>query len=254
MTNQSSDGQSWRNRRKHSRLPMTIQVGIKAETGETSLVVQNQDISWGGVRFLAPKGALDDLKSVTVTFPWSNGRQFSAVAEIVRKDRVDDEHTLVAARFSKLSTADQSRLEKLLQLLHGASRATSDQKLSMAPVLEILFSDIQEIYAKLAEIAEGRLSATVFESYEPGQSIRLVLGGIADVPALRLRARVVRADVVRSETASEWPMFDLELRFEHPADELKSAAAALEHQLATSRATADLAIGEEGPMSDDLSL
>lgn len=253
MIKQTSNGKDRANRRKHTRLPMSIPVTIRAEGAETFHRVQNQDISWGGVRFLASKAAVANLKSVTVTFPWSNGRHFSALAEVVRKDSVDDETALVAARFSRLSTADQHRLEKLLQMLHGAGApASSEPNLSMAPVLEIFFSDTQEIYDKLAEIAEGRFSMTVFESYEPGQSIRLVLGGIADVPALRLRARVVRIEAVQSEAASEWAIFNLELSFEHPADELKAAAASLEHQLATSRATSGFAGDAEDMASEDL--
>ncbi|AGA90700.1 PilZ domain-containing protein [Thioflavicoccus mobilis 8321] len=234
MAIQSSNGTNGPDRRRHLRLPMTIPVSIMARDGACH-TVQSQDISWGGVRFLAPKTALEGLKSVTVTFPWSNGTKFSAVAEVVRKDSADDERALVAARFSQLSTADQHRLEKLLRMLHGMDEQGDAPRIAMAPVLEIFFGDSDDIHVKLDEIIEGRLTATVFECYEPGQSIRLVLGGIADVPALRLRARVIKTKAVSINADSEWPLFKLELRFEHPAEELKAAAASLGNQLESSR-------------------
>lgn len=222
MTSSTGEAANARNRRSHPRHQMTIPVSLDTGKGRP-LTVQNQDISWGGVRFVVPKEVLSDVESVTMTFPWTKGDSFSAAAEIVRTEDLDERHAVVAARFSSLSTADQRRLEKLLSMLQGGGDERRRHE-ALAPVLEVLFSDADEIRAKLAEVATGRLSVTVFEAYEAGQSIRLVLGGIADQPALRLRARVSGAQYLTTGTDAAWPMFNLQLQFEHPSHELKVAA------------------------------
>lgn len=226
MTNQSDDDNGRSNRRNHPRLEMTVPVSIDLGDGN-SIAVQNRDISWGGVRFVVPKTALPDASTVTVTFPWSKGDSFSARAEIVRREELDDEHAVVAARFSSLSAADQRRLEKLLTMLHAVGDETRHRREPLVPVLEVLFNDADEIRAKLDELTRGELLVTVFESYDEGQSIRLVIGGIGNQPALRLRARVKRVEYLTSETDSAWPMFTMALHFEHPVEELRAAAKAL---------------------------
>lgn len=219
-------------RRSHPRMSMTIPVQVEADDGSEPCVVQNQDISWGGVRFVAPKDAFLNAGSVRVTLPWSSGKKISAIAEVLRTERLDADHAMIAARFSELSTADHHRLEKLLKMLRVRANEASTQDVPLVPILEILFSDIQEIQEKLAEIEQGHIAVTTFESYEAGQSIRLVLGGIAAVPALRLRARVTHAELVSEMRGSDWSMYTLNLAFEHPIAELKAATAKLRERLA----------------------
>jgi len=232
MSNRGRDGNDGNDRRNHQRLPMTIPVSLEVGEGAEPLTVENKDISWGGVRFVVPKNAIPNADSVTVKFPWSKGDRFTASAEVVRTEELDDEHALVAARFSSLSTSDQRRLEKLLTMLQGTTEGSAGHQAPLVPILEVLFSDLDEIRSKLAELAEGRLSVTVFESYEVNQSIRMILGGLsADQPALRLRARVVQIETLTSETESAWPMFNLQVRFEHPLHELKAAASSLSVRL-----------------------
>ncbi len=233
-TKQAKQGERAQHRRYHRRLPMSVPINVDVGDNE-SIRVQNQDISWGGARFVIPKRALPESESVTMTFPWTNGEKFCANAEIVRKDDLDDERAVVAARFSSLSTVDQRRLEKLLHMLQGIGDGTDRRTEPLVPVLEVLFSDADEIRAKLGEIAEGHLSVIVFEAYEERQSIRLVLGGIADQPALRLRARVTRVQLLTTETDSAWPMYNVTLQFEHPMHELQVAARTLLEHLPEER-------------------
>ncbi|MEY6431658.1 PilZ domain-containing protein [Thioalkalicoccus limnaeus] len=229
MAKEPSDKERKQGSRAHPRLAMTIPVRVDLPGGRESHLVQNQDISWGGVKFLVPKDAIHGVDSVTVTFPWSNGKKISADAEIVRTEQIDDQHALVAARFSSLSTRDQQRLERLLTMLQTTDQAPAESTPTdpMVPSLELLFDDEEEIRLKLAEIARGTLSITVFESYEPKQSIRFVLGGIGDIPALRLRARVEDVDILNTSSLSGWPMYQLRLGFEHPLSELRAAAETL---------------------------
>lgn len=223
MINSMQQNQAEKTNRYHCRLPLSLPIRLeRADTGD-SIVVQNRDISWGGVRFAAPKQTCAELGSVTLEFPWANGKQFSATAEIVRTEPYDDRQDLVAARFSNLSAKDQKRLEKLLQMLQSANE-DDDQGQPLAPVLEILVGDAAEMHAKLAELSEGHLSVTVVEAYHVNQSIQLIINDNSDRPPIKLRARVTKVAPVSLDTESTWSIFDLELRFEHPLDELTVTA------------------------------
>lgn len=232
MPNQATQDLQTREQRSHRRLPMTVPVTM--ELGGTSgpVTVQNKDISWGGIRFAVPRKAMPDGDSVTIKFPWTKGNQFSANAEVVRKESLDEHYDLVAARFSSLTTSDQRRLEKLLQMLQDAGEDPVGEQAPLVPVLEVLIGDAEEMRDRLDELAEGQIRVTVFEAYEVNQSIRFVLGELADDPALRLRARVTAVEPVVARTPSAWPVFEVRLQFEHPPHELRGAAASLMGQLA----------------------
>ncbi len=223
MAMQSSQIEA-QDRRNHYRFPLAITVRVEVGKKGPAILAQHHDISWGGVRLLVPRQALPRSGQIRITFPWAQGDQFSAVAEVVRTEPFDDQQDLVAARFSCLSTSDQRLLDKLLQMLQESGDDGTERKGLLVPVLEVLFSDPSEMRSKLAELAEGRLSVTVFERYELGQSIRLILGGTSDHKALRLRARVEQVTPVSAQADPTWPTFDLQLGFEHPLEELKSAA------------------------------
>ncbi|MBK1699937.1 PilZ domain-containing protein [Thiococcus pfennigii] len=230
MTRAANGGKT-PNRRRHSRLPMEIPVRLVAEDMGGSLLVENRDISWGGVQFIVARGALTRPKTVTLTFPWAKGDQFVVRADIVRIEPLDDGRDLVAARFASLSAADQQRLEKLLRMLDGANRLSGGEGVELVPTLEVLFNDPADMSSKLNEIAAGRLSLTVFKAYQVHQSIRLVLAGIARLPAVRLRARVAGVRPLAPETAPDWDVYEVELSFEHPAEELQRIVASFIERL-----------------------
>lgn len=218
-------------RRSYPRLSMTIPLRLKPATGGATHTVENYDISWGGLRFIAPQSAVIDSELVTISLPWSSGKRITAEVRVLRKEPLDDGHCMVAGQFSELATSDNHRLEKLLQMLRGRDEDGGEKEASLVPILEILFDDVAEIREKLAEISEGRLSVTTFEPYKTRQSIRLVLGGVADAPALRLRAWVEEARAVSLNARSDWITYDLDLRFQHPLAELKAVARSLERYL-----------------------
>lgn len=211
--------------RRHCRLPMSMPLSLEMGDHGTMMTVQNHDISWGGVRFAVPRHALGDLRTVTVMFPWANGTQFQASAEIVRTEVLDDEHDLIAARFRNLSAKDQRRLEKLLRMLQGTpDDHNGDRVTPLAPVLEILMADADEIRDKLTELAEGWMRVTVVERYDLNQSIHLILSDTTQHSPLHLRARVAGVSELSLDSDSAWSLFDLHLEFEHPVAELKKAA------------------------------
>jgi hypothetical protein len=225
MFQQAKKGSTDKLDRQQHRLPMSLPLRLLLPDSGTSMTVQNQDISWGGVRFAAPKAALSAARSVMLEFPWANGDQFSAAAEVVRTESLDDKHDLVAARFSNLSASDQKRLKKLLSMLQATiDQADGGRPEPLVPVLEVLVGDVEEMRAMLAELAEGRLTITVVETYQINQSISLVLTDASDLPALQLRARVTDVEAVSTDSETAWPMFDMQLIFEHPLDELKRSA------------------------------
>lgn len=190
------------------------------------MAIQGYDISWGGVRFSAPKLTLTVSDSITIKFPWANGGEFLAHAEVVRTKTLDDHRDMVAARFSGLSAGDQKRLEKLLEMLQDTPDENTKRATPLVPVLEVFVGDVEEMRAKLAELAKGYLSVTVVEveTYDVEHSIRVLLSDPTEQPPMRLRARVVSIESVPLGSDSAWPMFDVKLRLEHPLEELKLAA------------------------------
>jgi len=231
MTNREKPEDQKQEQRSHRRLPMNVPVSIELDGPAGPVTVQNRDISWGGVRFAVPKRATPKGDAVTINFPWTKGNKFSANAEVLRTETLDDEHNLIAARFSSLSTADQRRLEKLLQMLQDAAGVSQEEQPPLVPILEVLVGDADEMRNKLGELAEGGLSVTVFEAYKVNQSIRLLFGEIAEKPPLRLRARVTKVKPITDKQDSTWTVFDVRLQFEHPLQELRAAAASLLKQL-----------------------
>lgn len=217
--------------RRHLRLPIAMSLTLVFDDTGSSITVQGHDISWGGVRFSAPKLTFDVSDSVIVKLPWAKGAQFSAHAKIVRTESLDDHYDMIAARFSNLSAIDQKRLEKLLEMLRETPEERSEggraeRPASLVPMLEVFVGDAEEMRSKLAQLAEGHLSVHVVEveAYDIGHSIRVILSDPTDQPPMRLRARVIGIDSVPLGSDSAWPMFDVKLRIEHPLDELKVAA------------------------------
>lgn len=233
MTSGAEGGGTGANRRTHTRLSMRVPIRLVAQGSGTAVMAQNRDISWGGVQFIVPKEALASAESVTMTFPWANGEDLTVTATVLRSQTIDDRNMLVAARFSSLSTADQRRLEKLLYLLRDGDEQS--RALALVPSLEVLFNDADDMRTKLGEVAQGRFSMTVFRAYRIDQSIRVVLAGSTDLPALQLRGRVQNSRPLTSGAMPDWPIYELDLRFEHPLAELKAMVESLTMRLARTR-------------------
>ncbi|MCG6896906.1 MAG: PilZ domain-containing protein [Thiocapsa sp.] len=220
-----SPDQSSQDRRSHRRLGTGIQIRVALPGSAESIAAENRDISWGGAQFLTSDPAILDAEQVTLTFPWGTSRSFSADAQVVRRETLEDGSIRVGVRFCGLSTQSHRRLEKLLHLLAKtdpeAQRVQETvEKAPLVKVLEVLFTEIDEVRHVLKQIRDGRLSVTVFGAYQTGQSIVFSIAGTKDFPNLRLRARVNAQEPVHVASSDWADLVSLDLRFEHSLDDL----------------------------------
>jgi hypothetical protein len=219
------------NRRTQRRIGVKIPIQVFLPDRNQPITAMNQDISWGGAQFVAacPVARLSGM--VRLVFTWRGNDSISIEAEVVRAQQLDDGHQQIAVRFASLSPGCQARLEKLLEMLSGRDGSVEPDSSSLVRELEVAVEDLGALRAMLMEIAAGCLNITVFESFEAGQSIRLSLRRIDDLPRIRLRARVLAAAAVKMDEFAQAGLFRLKLGFEHPDAAIKSFVDALLGQL-----------------------
>jgi hypothetical protein len=204
------------NRRTQRRITVRIPIQVYLPGTDQPITAMNQDISWGGAQFVAvlPVEALSG--TLRLVFPWRGRDRVAIEARVVRAQRLEAGHLQVAVRFASLSPRSQSRLEKLLQMLDVADGAAESPPAPLVRELEVAVDDVGAMREMLEQIGSGRLSITVFEAYQAGQSIRLAIRGADALPSLRLRARVLEVSRVKVEGFAQSELFTLALGFEHP--------------------------------------
>jgi hypothetical protein len=209
-------------RRTQTRVPVRTQVRVALNGGQERIVVQNRDLSWGGASLLLPVRPSELGKTIGVELPWGQGRYLATRAEVVRAEPVGTDHALVGVRFSRLLVRDEERLERLLGMLMEHGEAGADL-VTMAERFEVEFIDRDDLRAVLEEIREGWLHIASFRPYRPDQSLLFVINGVGDLPSLQLRARVEGHDACKAEESklAQPRLFAIDLRFEHPAEDLK---------------------------------
>jgi hypothetical protein len=217
-----ADSSLWE-RRTQTRVPVHTQVRVALNGGQERIVVQNRDLSWGGASLLLPVRPSELGKTIGVELPWGQGRYLATRAEVVRAEPVGNEHTMVGVRFSKLMVRDEERLERLLGMLIDAGTQGTGQQVTMAERFEVDFIDREDMRAVLSEIREGWLHITSFRPYRPDQSLLFVINGFGDLPSLQLRARVEGHEALKGDDGKPGAprLFSIDLRFEHPAEDLK---------------------------------
>lgn len=231
----SPDADLWE-RRGQARVPAATQVRVVLE-GREPFSVQNRDLSWGGASLLLPVPASELSKTLGLEFPCAQGRSFSVRAEVVRADPVGDSHVMVGVRFSKLLVRDEERLERLLGMLMDPKQRAEG---GMAERLEMDFLDREDMVTTLTEIRDGELSTVSLVPYQPDQSLLLILAGSGDLPTLQLRARVTAQQALTDGgTSKEHQLFAIDLKFEHPADDLKSTVDPMIRRLSRQRTQLD---------------
>lgn len=221
MLTPSAD-QSAQERRSHRRLGTGLEIDVTLPGVAKPISAENRDISWGGAQFVTRDPAIMDAEQVTLTFPWRGSRSFSADAQVVRRETLEDGSIRVGARFRGLSTQSHRRLEKLLDLLAKSDPQPqgTQGKAPLVKVLEVVFDEVEEVRRALKQIRHGQYSVTAFGAYETGQSILLSIAGTTDLPNLRLRA-LVNAQEPVSLASSEWAdLVSLDLRFEQSREDL----------------------------------
>ncbi|MBK1718282.1 PilZ domain-containing protein [Thiocystis violacea] len=219
-----------REKRSQRRLGLGISIQVMLPDSDRPITVEDQEISWGGAQFITSDPGVRDGGRLGLILPWVGGQSFSIEAEVVRRERLDDGRHRVAVRFSSLSQRSEFRLEKLLDLLaEREERQTACHSTPTMERLELIFDDEAEMREKLAQIADGHLFVTVFGAYEIDQSILLVIGGTKDFPGFHLRARVNAQAVERAPRNGWIHLVRLDLKFEHPREELRHLADMLSH-------------------------
>lgn len=211
-----------RSRRTQRRLGVRIPIQVLMPGASEPITAMNQDISWGGAQFIASVPGPAVSGRVRLLFPWKSGHRISVEAEVVRAERLDAAHWQIAVRFASLSPRSQSRLEKLLRMLDAEQGVPDDPSADLCPGLEVRVDDHDAMRDLLEQIAAGSLTLVVLEPYETPQSLRLVIRGTGDLPAVRLRARVLEVDRVETGMLPVSRLFSLRLGFEHPPTSVKA--------------------------------
>jgi hypothetical protein len=224
-------------RRTQPRVEARIEVRLASDAGSESVGAQNLDLSWGGASLLLPDTRLQVGESVKLEFPWTPGRSFYARAEVIRCQETPEGY-LTGVRFSKLLVRHETRLERLLSLLIDPSRRQGEE-LPLSPQIDLDFMDVDGIATALEEIRGGRYTVTSFRPYEVDQSLMVVLIWQGRFPLLRLRARVkelrtlqIKRPHLTASTASQAPpLYQMDLTFEHPLEDLKRTSEPLTERL-----------------------
>ncbi|NKN32004.1 PilZ domain-containing protein [Marichromatium bheemlicum] len=225
---------SYHERRTQARIHAEIPIKVRLPGRDRSVSALNQDLSWGGARFIITDKALNgQLPSreggpLTLLLPWTGGGQITAEADVARAQRFADGRCQVAVRFRSLSPRSQARLEKLLNMLCPRDGGNGP---ALVRELNITMADASDMRHTLKQVVTGEVALSAFERYDVDQSIRLVIRGDGDLPSLRLRARVLEVDEARSADAN-WPaLYSLRFAIEHPRPMLKKLVELLLEQL-----------------------
>jgi hypothetical protein len=212
--------------RSQRRLSVGIAVSVILQDSQHAITGDNQDISWGGALFVVRDPVVWKSDKLRLVFPWVNGQSFAADAEVIRREPVDDGRIRVAARFTSLSCADQTRLEHFLHLL--SSRGNRSEPGDTTPIVhavELNLTDVEEMRDTLEQIAHGRLSLAACGSYEVDQSILLAMIAPEGKPFIHLRARILAQKVLAGGVHGlQRDMVELEVGFEHPQADLEQLA------------------------------
>ena len=217
-----------REKRSQRRLSVGIPIHVRLPSSDDSIEVRDQELSWGGAKFITSDARIWDSRRICLVFPWVGGQSFAIEADIVRRELLEDGGHRIAVRFVCMDQQSEARLEHLLALL--AEREEHQSSACSTPTmerLELIFDDEHEMREQLSQIADGHLYVTVFGAYEIDQSILLVVGCTRDFPGLHLRARV-KSQALQKSLKDGWiDLVKLDLTFEHPREELRRLAGVL---------------------------
>ncbi|MFD2113048.1 PilZ domain-containing protein [Thiorhodococcus fuscus] len=238
--NHSESGEIAPDRRTQARIEVRIPVKVTLPGEEGSITGVNEDISWGGALLRIPGPLPKVAGNIRLVYPWKQGDSIAIEGRMLRAKPLDDgRHYEVAVRFVSLSPRSQSRLVKLLKLLrNGRHSADASDTSALVRELEVEVNDADNLRSMLKQIAKGQHSLTVFDAYEPNQSISLSIVGAKNLPGIRLRARVIHVEKSHAK-GFEWAeLYTLMLGFEHPIKALRASVKMLLEQLPAERESA----------------
>lgn len=193
-----------------------------------------EDISWGGASIHVDEAKIDSGDTLQIILPRHQGGSISIEAKILRTwQHPGGNGHGVATRFSRLSTRDEAKLEEILE--HLARSADDEGQRSHARLtqrLDIQFDGEQELLSTLDDISAGGLGITVPDPVQIGQSLQIVISALNESCYLKLRARVVRQEPLKTRSMV---VYRVGLKFEHPSEELKRRTSELISKMATTR-------------------
>jgi c-di-GMP-binding flagellar brake protein YcgR len=213
-------GNSHAENRTQFRIRVSAPIKILWPQNPKPVNAKLEDISWGGASIRVDEAELDAGETLQIILPRRQGGSISIEAKILRAwQRPDGNGFSIATRFSRLSTRDEAKLEDILE--HLALSADDEGQRNHARLtqrLEIQFDSEQELLSTLDDISAGGLGITVPDPVQIGQSLQIVISTLNESCCLKLRARVVRQELVKVRTMV---VYRVGLKFEHPTEELK---------------------------------
>lgn len=225
-----------REQRRQLRISVSaaVELGL-VDSGDTCKATL-RNISWGGASVRCQDMILHAGQRVRLQLPIGKNDRIATIATVLRATTVNgaSEYGL---RFDSMTSADEERLEKVLDIL--VANPSPDSRRSEARLvqrLEIEYGDSGEFCAVLEDISPSGVMLTVPDPLEIDQSLLVTLSGADTHHSLSLRARVVHQTLV-SECGID--MYRVGLRFEHPGDELRARVAAVLQHLAVLRPAAN---------------
>lgn len=225
-----------REQRRQLRISVSAAVQLGLVDSDQTYKATLRNISWGGASVRCQEMVLRAGQRVRLQLPIGKNDKIATIATVLRATTVngDCEYGL---RFDSMTSADEERLEKVLDIL--VANPSPDSRRSEARLvqrLEIEYGDSGEFCAVLEDISPSGVMLTVPDPLEIDQSLLVTLSGADTHHSLSLRARVVHQTLV-SECGID--MYRVGLRFEHPGDELRDRVAAVLQHLAVMRPAAN---------------
>ncbi len=203
-------------RRTQRRIELRIPVELTLPGQTQSMRAITRDLSWGGALIQLAQPLPLEIDSLLISLPWSKGKVIRAQAQVLRCEPQREGECLIALRFTSLSPRSQSRLERLLAMLLRQDTKPQQDPIPLFSDLEVVVNDPEELRQILTQLLDGHYTATVFGSYQLGQSIRLSIIPSMDLPDLHLRARVIGVDRLEVKGYSWAELYNLTLVLEHP--------------------------------------
>lgn len=223
-------------RRTQVRIQVQIPVKVMMPGVMAPVIAINQDISWGGALLLLSRALPKEAGPWRIVLPWKKDEHITIDAQLLRARPIEGGRYLAAVRFVSLSPRGQSRLVRLLRMLRAGS-ATVEEPANLVRELEVTVDDAEEMRTMLTQIASGRYTVTVFDAYQPDQSISLSITGTKDLPGMRLRARVRQVEEATAKGCDWTNLHHLVLEFEHPPKAIRALVKFFLDQLPASSAT-----------------
>ena len=211
-------------RRTMPRFHIEGQVALELAGTEERVIGRLLNLSWGGACLLVPHLPLQVGDDIVLNLPMPQAKTFLARAQVAWRQQINDQQTLVGVNFSSLPIRDHQKLERVLATLARPQGGTSFVVASAA-CLEICFLDHHEKDAFLEKIRTGAFHTCLFQPFQAGERLRLVVNGPDDLPKLLLRGRISWQKPFKYTNGPEVSgIFETQLTFDHPTEELQRTA------------------------------